>query len=146
MVSRRGHRDIFPLKPSHRLIELPTHTDPRGALVFAQDGDHLPFPVRRFFALYEVAPGATRGGHAHRLQHQLLVVFGGAVNITVDDGKSRNAIMLDRPTRALHIPPMLWLELTDFTPGAVCLVLASDLYAEADYIRSRDEFIRLTAN
>ena len=132
------------MKPSHHLIELPERTDPRGSLVFAQDGDHLPFPVRRFFALYGVAPDAMRGGHAHRRQHQLLVVFGGALKITVDDGQTRATLTLDRPTLALHALPMLWLELTDFTPGAVCLCLTSDVYSEQDYVRDREEFVRLT--
>ena len=62
----------------YRLIELPERADPRGALTFGQQGDHIPFPVKRFFALYGVAPGATRGGHAHRAQHQLLVMLAGA--------------------------------------------------------------------
>lgn len=131
------------MRPPPRLFELPEHADPRGALVFAQDGDHLPFPVRRFFALYNVVPGAARGGHAHRRQHQLLVVFGGSVVITVDDGQTRTTLTLDRPTLALHAPPMLWLELTDFTPGAVCLCLTSEVYTEQDYVRDREEFLRL---
>lgn len=133
------------MRPSHHLIDLPERSDLRGALVFAQDGDHLPFRVRRFFALYNVLPDAMRGGHAHRLQHQLLVVFGGAVNVTVDNGQGRTTVRLDRPALGLHVPPMLWLELTEFTPGAICLVLASGLYSEEDYVRSREEFIRLTA-
>jgi len=132
------------LKPAYSLIEIPERADARGALVFAQDGDHLPFQVKRFFALYDVAPGAMRGGHAHHRQHQLLVVFGGSVKVMVDDGQARATVTLDRPTLALHASPMLWLELTDFTPGAVCLCLTSDIYSEPDYVRSREEFLRLT--
>jgi hypothetical protein len=128
----------------YRLIELPERADPRGALTFGQHGDHIPFPVKRFFALYGVAPGATRGGHAHRAQHQLLVMLAGAATITVDDGKTRTPVRLDRPNLALHAPPMLWLDLDSFSPGAVCLVLTSDVYAEADYIRDRAEFLQLT--
>jgi dTDP-4-dehydrorhamnose 3,5-epimerase-like enzyme len=128
----------------YRLIELPERADPRGALTFGQQGDHIPFPVKRFFALYGVAPGATRGGHAHRAQHQLLVMLAGAATITVDDGKTRTPVRLDRPNLALHAPPMLWLDLDSFSPGAVCLVLTSDVYAEADYIRDRAEFLQLT--
>jgi len=129
--------------PSHRLIELPERTDPRGALTFAQQGDHIPFAVKRFFALYGVAPGASRGGHAHRAQHQLLVLLAGAATVTVDDGKTRTPIRLDRPNLALHAPPMLWLDLDGFSPGAICMVLTSDVYAESDYIRDRAEFLKL---
>jgi len=129
--------------PSHRLIELPERTDPRGALTFAQQGDHIPFAVKRFFALYGVAPDASRGGHAHRAQHQLLVLLAGAATVTVDDGKNRTPIRLDRPNLALHAPPMLWLDLDGFSPGAICMVLTSDVYAESDYIRDRAEFLKL---
>lgn len=129
--------------PSHRLIELPERTDPRGALTFAQQGDHIPFAVKRFFALYGVAPGASRGGHAHRAQHQLLVLLAGAATVTVDDGKTRTPIRLDRPNLALHAPPMLWLDLDGFSPGAICMVLTSDVYAKSDYIRDRAEFLKL---
>jgi len=131
------------MKPSYHLIELPERTDSRGALLFAQVGDHLPFPIRRFFLIYDVAPGAMRGGHAHREQHQFLVVFGGAVKVMVDDGQTQTTLTLDRPTLGLYAPPLLWLELTDFTPGAVCLCLTSGIYSDHDYIRDRVEFARL---
>jgi oxalate decarboxylase/phosphoglucose isomerase-like protein (cupin superfamily) len=134
------------LKPQYRLIELPERRDARGALTFAQDGEHIPFPVKRFFALYDLAPGATRGGHAHRAQHQLLMMLAGGATITVDDGRERAAVRLDRPSQALHVPPLLWLDLDDFTPGGVCMVLTSDLYSEADYIRDHDAFLRAGAH
>ena len=129
---------------SHRLIELPRRADARGALTFGQEPDHIPFPVKRFFALYGLAEGTHRGGHAHREQHQFLLMAAGAATVTVDDGKSRTPVRLDRPNLALHAPPMLWLDLTDFTPGAVCMVLTSDVYAESDYIRDRGLFLELT--
>jgi len=127
----------------HALVALPERNDARGNLLFGQAPDHIPFAIGRFFALYDPAPGASRGGHAHRAQHQFLVMLAGAVTVTVDDGQNRTAIRLDRPTLALHVPPMLWLDLDDFTPGAVCMVLASDVYAESDYIRDRTEFLKL---
>ena len=130
--------------PLYRLIELPERADARGALTFAQQGDQIPFAVKRFFALYQFAPGTHRGGHAHRQQHQFLVMLAGAATITVDDGKSRTPIRLDRPNLALHAPPMLWLDLEDFSSEAVCMVLTSDVYSETDYIRDRAEFLDLT--
>jgi hypothetical protein len=129
------------MRPRYSLVELPERADARGALTFAQIGDHIPFAVRRFFAIYNVAEGANRGGHAHRGQHQFLVMLSGSATITVDDGASRVRVTLDRPNLALHAPPMLWLELEDFSAGAVCMVLVSDVFSESDYIRDRAEFL-----
>jgi len=132
------------MKPRHRLIELKEIADARGNLVFAQEGDHIPFPVRRIFTLYGIPEGMARGGHAHRAQHQLLMLMAGACTVAIDDGKNISRVHLDRPNLLLHVPPMLWLDLTDFSFGAVCEVLASGLYDEADYIRDQAEFRRLT--
>ena len=134
---------MLTMAPKHRLIELPERNDARGSMVFAQQPDHIPFEVKRFFAIHGVAAGASRGGHAHRVQHQLLVVLTGKVTVTIDDGVTRTAVVLDRPNFALYAPPMLWLELEGFSEGAVCMVLTSDRYAESDYIRDRAEFLQL---
>lgn len=128
----------------HSLVNLPKHDDTRGSLVFAQDGDHIPFAVQRFFLLYDLPTGAKRGGHAHHVQHQLIVMVSGGATITVDDGHKRTPVRLNNPTQALYVPPMLWLDLDSFTPGAACMVLASGLYSEADYICDRDAFLRAT--
>jgi dTDP-4-dehydrorhamnose 3,5-epimerase-like enzyme len=134
------------MRPKHSLLELPKRSDARGNLIFAQDRDHIPFPVKRFFLLYGLCKDATRGGHAHRAQHQLLMMTAGGATVTVDDGQTRTPIRLDNPAIALHVPPMLWLDLEDFSEGAACLVLTSDVYSEKDYIRERNEFLRLAAN
>jgi len=131
-------------RPKHQLVELPERVDARGALTFAQQGDHVPFAVKRLFAIYKLAEGSSRGGHAHRAQHQFLMMLAGKAAITVDNGEASSRIVFDRPNVALYVPPMLWLELEDFSQNAVCVVLASDLYSEADYIRDREEFIRLS--
>lgn len=131
------------MSSKHRLIELPQRADTRGALTFAQQGDHIPFAVKRFFAIYSVTEGAGRGAHAHRAQHQFLVMLAGNAAVTVDDGTTRMQVVLDRPSLALHAPPMLWLELENFSADAICMVLASDVYSESDYIRDRLEFLRL---
>ena len=128
----------------HRLIELPQHIDSRGALTFAQETDQIPFAVKRFFTLHDIAPGATRGDHAHKMQHQLFVMLAGAASFVISDGTSESTVRLSRPNHALHAPPLLWVELRDFTPGAACLVLTSDVYSEQDYIRDWQEFLRLT--
>jgi dTDP-4-dehydrorhamnose 3,5-epimerase-like enzyme len=127
-------------KAPHRLITLPKHSDARGSLVFGQEADHVPFPIKRFFLLYDVS--GPRGGHAHREQHQFLTMAMGSVTILIDDGRTQTSVRLDRPELALHVPPGYWLELSDFSPGASCLVLASGPYSEADYIRDRNAFAR----
>lgn len=132
------------MPPKHRLIELPKRVDARGSLMFAQQGDHIPFAVKRFFAIHRVAEGASRGGHAHRAQHQFLVMLSGRATVMVDDGATRTAIEMGRVDQALYLPPLLWLELDAFSADAICMVLASDIYVEADYIRDRTEFLRLT--
>jgi hypothetical protein len=128
----------------HALIDLPECIDARGALTFAQQGDTIPFSVKRFFAIYGLADRASRGAHAHRDQHQFLVMLNGEATITVDDGSIRTPIKLNRPNLALYAPPMLWLELDAFSAGAICMVLTSDVYLKEDYIQDRAEFLRLT--
>ena len=128
----------------HSLLELPEIRDSRGILTYAQE-EKLPFTIKRLFVLYGLEQGVERGGHAHKAQHQLLVMMKGSVLITVDNGKARIPVSLERPSQALHVPPMLWLDLTDFSSGAVCAVLASDVYDESDYIRDRAAFLKLAA-
>ena len=133
------------MNPHHRLIELKEIADARGKLVFAQEGDHLPFPVRRIFTLYGIPEGMARGGHAHRAQHQLLMLMAGSCTVSINNGESVSKVHLDRPNYLLYAPPMLWLDLTDFSSGAVCQVLASGLYDEADYIRDQAKFQQLAS-
>lgn len=126
-----------------RLIDLPTRSDERGSLLFAQFPDHIPFPVQRIFCLYDISPGAQRGAHAHRELHQFLIMLHGACTVHAEDGVERRTVTLASPTVGLYVPPMIWLELSDFAPQSVCAVLASDVFREADYIRSYAEFMQL---
>jgi hypothetical protein len=132
-------------RPVHRLIALPDHGDAGGRLLVAQAGAQVPFGIRRLFVLHDIAEGQARGRHAHRAQHQLLIMLAGGCEVVVDNGATRETVRLDRPTLALHAPPMLWLELGAFSPGAICAVLTSGDYDEGDYIRDREEFDRLTS-
>lgn len=128
-----------------RLVELPQRTDARGSLGFAEEGAHVPFPVRRFFYLYALAPGAKRAGHAHRLQEQFLVMLHGACSVVIDDGRTRTELILSSPAVALYAPPLNWLELRDFSDNAVCAVLASGKFDQSDYIRDYGQFRELVA-
>ncbi len=123
-----------------RIIELPKVTDPRGNLTFIEGARHVPFDIRRVFYLYDVPTGADRGAHAHRALHQCLICLAGSFDVSLDDGRRSLRVRLNRPWRALHIPPMIWAAEVDFNPGSVCMVLASALYDEKDYYRDYDEF------
>jgi len=129
--------------PMHRLIELPVRSDERGSLGFAQYPQHIPFPPKRVFYLYGLPSGSSRGGHAHRRLEQFILMLAGGCEVLVDNGVERGRVNLSTPSVGLYVPPMLWLELRGFAPNAVCVVLASDVYDEADYIRDRAEFGRL---
>jgi UDP-2-acetamido-3-amino-2,3-dideoxy-glucuronate N-acetyltransferase len=134
-----------PLRGGVSLHTLPRVVDERGELVFGEEGTQLPFRPRRFYTLYAMPEHVLRGDHAHRACERLMVCLHGAVTITADDGQSKREVRLDTPSLALHAPPMTWCEVRPVAPGAVLLVLASELYDAADYVRDYDEFRRLTA-
>ena len=127
------------------LVSLPKVTDPRGNLTFIEGGRHLPFDIRRVFYLYDVPTGSDRGAHAHRALHQFLVCLSGSFDVALDDGRQQRTVHLNRPWTGLHVPPMIWASEINFDPGSVCLVLASDRYDEADYIRDYDCFLDAVA-
>lgn len=124
-----------------RVVALETHPGERnGNLTVVQDGGE--FDIRRVYYLYDVPGGESRGGHAHRSLYQMIVAVSGSFSVTVDDGVNRRTVMLNRPNRGLLIVPGIWRTLDDFSSGAVCLVIASEEYDEADYIRDYDDFRR----
>jgi dTDP-4-dehydrorhamnose 3,5-epimerase-like enzyme len=124
-----------------RLITLPKISDDRGHLSFAEGGRHLPFEIRRVFYLYGIPPGRHRGGHAHKHHDEVIVAAAGQFDIVVDDGAQTARYTLDQPNVGLYFPKMIWQDLRDFSPGAVCLVFASDVYDEADYYRRYADFL-----
>lgn len=124
-----------------QMVDLSVIPDARGSIVVAEVGDHLPFAVDRAYWLHGVPEGAHRGGHAHRDLQQVLVAVSGSLTVHLDDGASQAAFRLDRPDRGLLIGSMVWRELSDFSEGAVCLVLASHRYDESDYFRDHAEFL-----
>lgn len=124
-----------------RFIDLPVVSDPRGNLCFIESESHVPFEIRRVYYLYDVPSQAARAGHAHHALDQLLIALSGSFDVTLHDGRRAERVTLNRPDRGLHIGPMLWRDIDNFSSGAVCLVLASQRYDEADYIRSFDAFL-----
>jgi UDP-2-acetamido-3-amino-2,3-dideoxy-glucuronate N-acetyltransferase len=129
--------------PGVRFYELPKIQDSRGSLSFAQYEETLPFLPKRYFIVFDVAQGQTRGGHAHRTVHQLLTCVKGSCVVTFDDGKTRHDISLDRPELVLYLPPGIWATQHDFSRGAVLMALASEVYDPGEYIKDYDEFLSL---
>ncbi len=117
------------------------HSDRKGNLTVVQNGATLPFDVKRVYYLYDVPGGESRGSHAHRDLEQLIIAASGSFTVTLDDGKSKRTFFLNRPYQGLYVKPGLWRDLEDFSSGAVCMVLASDVYNADDYIRDYDEFL-----
>jgi UDP-2-acetamido-3-amino-2,3-dideoxy-glucuronate N-acetyltransferase len=122
------------------LYHLPRITDHRGDLSFAELNQSLPFPVSRYFLVYGVPSREIRGEHAHRTLHQYLVVVHGSCAVRLFDGERSEEIVLDRPEVALHVPPMVWTTQYKYSPDAVLLVLASDVYRDEDYMRDFEEY------
>jgi dTDP-4-dehydrorhamnose 3,5-epimerase-like enzyme len=124
-----------------KLIDLPKIADARGNLTFVEGGRHVPFEIKRIYYLYDVPGGAERGGHAHKNLHQLIVAMSGSFDIVLDDGRQKKRIHLNRSYHGLYVCPMIWREMDNFSSGAVCLVLASNLYDESDYYRDYKVFL-----
>jgi hypothetical protein len=124
-----------------RIIDLPKMTDPRGNLTFIESQRHIPFDIKRVFYLYDVPGGADRAGHALKTCHQFLIAMSGSFDVIVYDGKQSERIHLNRSYYGLHLPPMIWREIDNFSSGSVCLVLASEPYDEKDYFREYSEYL-----
>jgi dTDP-4-dehydrorhamnose 3,5-epimerase-like enzyme len=124
-----------------KVIDFPKIVDPRGNLTFLEGERHVPFSIKRIFYLYDIPTGESRGAHAHKELHQLLICLSGSFDVALDDGTDRKMIHLNRPWQGLHIPPMIWAAEMNFDPGSVCLVLASMAFNESDYYRDYDQFL-----
>ncbi len=127
-----------------RIIELPRHRHPNGSLTVIDNAESL-FPVRRVFYLYDVPGDSSRGGHSHHQAQEIIVAASGSFEVTLSDGHDTRTFSLNRPYRGLYIPAGIWRSLDNFSSGAVSLVLTSESYSEADYVRDYDTFLKLTA-
>ncbi|WP_322550432.1 FdtA/QdtA family cupin domain-containing protein [Flavobacterium psychraquaticum] len=123
-----------------QLLNIPKIEDPRGNLSVIEN-KVIPFEIKRVYYLYDIPSGAERGGHSHIEQQEFLVALSGSFDVILNDGQNINKITLNKPFEGLLIPNGIWRELKNFSSGAVCLVLASDVFSEDDYIRELDFFL-----
>ena len=126
------------------LHQLKTVADMRGSLSVGEFGSDIPFEVKRYFLVFDVPSVEIRGEHAHRSCRQFLIAVKGSVHVVADDGRGREQFVLDKPGIGLYLPPMTWGIQYRYSPDAVLLVLASQHYDSADYVRDYDEFLGMT--
>ena len=122
------------------LVELPIAHKENGNITVLENDINIPFDVKRIYYLYDVPMGVERGGHAHYELQQYVVAASGSFTFVLDDGISKKEVFLNHPNKALHIKPGIWREMKDFSSGSICLVLASMIYTEIDYIRDYNDF------
>ncbi len=123
-----------------KIIELPKVSDPRGNLTFIEGNRNIPFTIKRAYWIYDVPGGEVRGGHSYRTLQELIVAVSGSFDVVVDDGRERRVFSLNRSYYGLYVPNMIWRDLENFSTNSLCLILASEVYSEADYIRDYGEF------
>jgi hypothetical protein len=124
-----------------KLIDLPQNHNANGRITAINSNDEVPFEIKRVYYLYDVPSGEDRGGHAHLELQQLIVAASGSFDLVLDDGINKRVIHLNRPFLGVLMPSGIWRELTNFSSGSVCLVMASQVYDENDYIREYHNFM-----
>lgn len=134
------------LSGSVQLINLPVVSDPRGDLTFIEGNIHIPFDIARVYYLYNVPVDAERGGHAHKELEQVVFALSGSFRLRIDDSRNKQDYWLRDPRVGLYINRLVWREMDSFSQGAVCMVLASRPYEEADYFRDYNDFLAAAQN
>lgn len=114
--------------------------NPAGNMTIVEGEQNIPFNIRRIYYLYDIPGGESRGGHAHKELHQLIVAASGSFEVMLDDGTNKKIVRLNRPNYGLLVVPGIWRELFEFSSGSICMVLASHTYDENDYIRKYADF------
>lgn len=123
-----------------KIIDLGRIANRKGNITVVENTKNIPFNVKRLFYIYDIPGGESRGAHAHKSLYQILIAASGSFDVILKDGKSTEKISLNSPRKGLLIVPEIWNGLQNFSSGAVCLTLASELYDEEDYIRNYKKF------
>lgn len=118
------------------------HGDSRGQLVALEEFKDIPFRIKRVYYMYDTGKGVVRGKHAHKTLQQILICIHGSCKVLLDNGSEKKIVPLEKPYEGLYISHNMWREMYDFSPDAVLMVLASELYDETDYIRNYDDFLK----
>jgi len=126
----------------YELLEFPIHGDHTGSLVALEKGNGFPFEIQRVYYVWGTAANVTRGHHAHKELQQVIVVTSGSCDFTLDNGREKQTVHLDKPNVGLYIKGNIWRTFTNFSSDCVVMVLASLRYDEADYIRNYDAFLK----
>ena len=127
---------------NYRIINFQKHGDDRGMLIALEENKEIPFQIKRVYYMYDTLKDVRRGFHAHKKLRQILICTSGSCKIHLDNGKETAEVLLDKPWQGLFIESDMWREMYDFSPDAVLMVLASEVYDEGDYIRNYDEFLK----
>ena len=130
------------MKEIGKIIRLQNTHQSEGFHTKVEDFKDVPFPIRRTYWTYDIPEGAARGGHAHKECLEVIIAASGSFTVTLDDGNRKQSYLLNRPDQGLLVNTGIWRTLEDFSAGSVCLVLASELYEEDDYIYDYDEFLK----
>ena len=125
-----------------KLINLLKIEDPRGNLSFIEENNHIPFKIERVYWIYDVPGGQVRGGHAFKMQQELIVALSGSFDVVVDDSQTKQAFSLKRSYYGLYVPAGIWRQMKNFSTNSLALVLSSTPFSEDDYIRDYDEFLK----
>jgi dTDP-4-dehydrorhamnose 3,5-epimerase-like enzyme len=123
-----------------KILNIPKIEDPRGNLAVIEK-NVIPFKMERVYYLFDVPSGSIRGGHAHKALNQFLIALSGSFDVILKDGENEKRITLNNPSKGLLITPGIWRELENFSSGAVCLVIASEIYREDDYIEDFEQYL-----
>lgn len=130
---------------NNKIINIPKINNTKGNIGVIEN-DTIPFDIKRVYYLFDVPSGAKRGGHAHKKLKQVLIAISGSFDVVLKNGKSKEIITLNRPDKGLLIENNIWRELQNFSSGSVCLVLASEVFSEDDYIRSYKDYLSFLNN
>jgi hypothetical protein len=123
------------------VVHFPRIQNPAGNITPVENNKNIPFVVKRVYYLYDIPGGESRGAHGHKELESVIIALSGSFDVTIDDGKNKKTVQLNRPYMGLNIKPGMWRDLSNFSSGSICLVLASHKYDELDYIRNYNEFL-----